>query len=148
MLYMQWSLQCPFCKHRDTSSTQHCFTGQAPRSRFHTAENSQNQLEYIFKPWTTSQGLTCGSSAVRNDKNLHVWRISISLAMLGLPIAFIWWCLELWAWSNHCIIIIMDSRQNLFCFYSENILNRKASSTFSTRASLVTHTRCYFAYCY
>lgn len=43
-----------------------------PAHEEHTAKNSQNQLEYIFNPWTTSQGLRCGSPVVRNDRNVDV----------------------------------------------------------------------------
>lgn len=54
-LAVLWTQQ-PFhlCKQWDTSSTQHPFSCQPPSSRVHMAENSQNQLEHFFNPWTTS----------------------------------------------------------------------------------------------
>lgn len=134
----------PSFKHRDTSSTLNFFSRWPPRSRFHSAVNSQDQVEYLFHPWTTSQGLTCDSAVSSNDRNVNVWRLSIFPTTLGLPIAFIWWCLKLFAWSNHFIIIIMDSRQDLCCFQS----TANVYQHFRLKLTSVTHTRCYFAYCY
>lgn len=134
----------PSFKHQDTSSTLHFFRGWPPRSRFNSTGNSQDQVEYLFHPWTTSQGLTWGSSVSRNDRNVNVWRLSIFPTTLGLPIAFTWWCLKLFAWSNHFIIIIMDSRWDLCCFQS----TANVYQHFRLKLTSVTHTRCYFAYCY
>lgn len=54
VLWTQQPFQCPLCRRWDTNSTQHPSSGQPSSSWVHTAENSQNQLEYFFNPWTTS----------------------------------------------------------------------------------------------